>query len=57
VCGEGAVHPLHSHLLLYSRPIDSRAVLHTLTALSGAVPTLLVLKLLVVGGGGGGGTV
>eukprot|EP00092_Neocalanus_flemingeri_P000320 GFUD01000342.1.p1 GENE.GFUD01000342.1~~GFUD01000342.1.p1 ORF type:complete len:1526 (+),score=540.23 GFUD01000342.1:2184-6761(+) len=27
------VHPLHSHLLLYCRPVDSRAVLHTLQAL------------------------
>jgi hypothetical protein len=27
------VHPLHSHLLLYCRPVDSRLVLHTLQAL------------------------
>ena len=27
------VHPLHSHLLLYCSPVDSRAVLHTLQAL------------------------
>jgi len=27
------VHPLHSHLLLYCRPVDSRATLHTLQAL------------------------
>merc|ERR1711892_1273759 len=27
------VHPLHSHLLLYCSPVDSKAVLHTLQAL------------------------
>ena len=26
-----SVHPLHSHILLYSNPIDSRTLLHFLT--------------------------
>ncbi len=28
---EESVHPLHSHILLYSNPIDSRTLLHFLT--------------------------
>jgi len=46
------VHPLHSHLLLYCRCIDSRAVLHTIQALSSIVtihPRLAVSCLATTG--------